>query len=450
MSVHRKTVSDRYDRGIDMEFIATQNNNKLSGLLSIITECVNTINTNPNDYETNRADYYTKINMELLKIFGFRLDTIYEKNNTPKVYIIPTKVTSNALVKDIGKTIEIYDTVSNISADLSAKDIFLIRARESLNSSLNTTGIKIDLNNATISGLELKYRNIIMIDIRYLVEKYKLTDNEILSELIHEVGHVFDYFISLGFSSDSVSMLIDDIRTEYLGKNRNPKDVLIAYYKKVGGNTDSIKDKNIVGVAIDISKAILTSSTSISNKEEEYSADVFATRFGLGAYLASALRKMDSDYEYVNIVKINVLAIVASIISLVYIVFLPLTVLSTTIYTILIASISGLMSFTRSNSTARTRYNNASYDNMVDRLSRIKQQMITSLQYIDDREISKSMIEQIDATALLISKQKNKISLIDSILKKVSFRRNVIDTKYMVESLLGSDLITAKKRIDLI
>lgn len=450
MGVYRKGVKEVLFNNTDMEFIAVQNTNKINALMKAVSDCVASINEDVDNYETVKSSYYNKISVELSTIFKFKINTIYEKNATPKVYIVPTKATSNALVKDIGRSIEIYDTVSTMTEEISNKDKLLVKAREALNSSLDTSGIKIDLNNTTITGIDSKYRNIIMIDIRSLVLKYKLTSDEIVAELLHEVGHVFDYFKSLEFSSDSASMLLDDIRTEYIGKSKNSKEVLLAYYKKIGGDSDSIKDKNVVSVAIDVSKAILNRNTNTNMKEEEYSADVFAVRFGLGSSLISALRKMDSDYEYINIVLINSLIVLSSVISLMYIILLPFSVLATVLYTILIASISGIMSFSRGNTKSNYRYNNASYDNMVDRLSRIKQQMIGSLPYIEDKEIAKSMIEQIDATSLMLSKQKSRVGLIDSILKNISFKRSVIDTQYMVESLLNSDLIIAKKRIDLI
>jgi DNA-binding FrmR family transcriptional regulator len=445
---YRKSIRDRSGSVVDREFIATQNFNKNNRLIAMLDGAVNTIKVDPNSFtREDRGLLYTQLSIELSRMFGFRVSLFYEKDKLGSVYTIPTKANSNALVRDVGEYVSLYDSIDT-SKELADKDSILIKSREILNTSLSTKGIKVDLNNAKISGLDSNYRNIIMIDIENLVLRYDINGEEIAALLLHEVGHIFNYFRSLEFTSDSTSMLLDDIRNEYLKNKKEPREVLLAYYKKIGGDVGKYKDKNIYEVAVDIGVSVLTSNSRMNIKEEEYSADVFAVRFGLGSALSSAFSKMDNVFIRYNIAETNQTILAGTILSLLLLIIVPFPAIFSLAYTLVMGAVAGLLSYTARKPISASRYDIDSYDSVIDRLSRIKQQMVGSLKYIDDKEVAKSMVEQIDATAMAISKQRNRKGIIDKILRKFNSRKNKLDTHYLVEELLNSDLITAKKRLE--
>lgn len=447
MSIRLKSIKNRTRKITDLEFIANQNSSKLQNLTAIISSYIKDIKENNMQYNSL---YYTNIGLELYNIFKFRISLINEKNTTPRILIVPTKVNSNALVRNISSISSVFDLVSE-QEQVSNRDSILLKAKEVLDNSLSTKGITVDLYNATITGLDSEYRNIILIDIPYLVNKYDHSSEEIVSQIIHEVGHVFDYIRSLEFSSDSTSMLLDDIRNDYINKGKEPKEILLSFYKKIGGDVNSIKGKNILSIAIEVSNSILCSNSRMNVKEEEYSADTFAVRFGLGEYLLSALRKMDTAYDGYNIVKVNALAVSASVLTLLYLVLLPVALLPILGYVLVLLPVNGFLWYNAGRvSTVSNRYSSNGYDAIIDRISRIKQQMVSSLKHIDDKEISKTMIDQIDAISVLLNRYKGRMGIISSILKKFSFRKNKLDTHYLAESLLNSDINISKKRLELI
>ena len=447
MSIRLKSIKNRTRKITDLEFIANQNSSKLQNLTAIISSYIKDIKENNMQYNSL---YYTNIGLELYNIFKFRVSLVNEKNTTPRILIVPTKVNSNALVRNISSISSVFDLVSE-QEQVSNRDSILLKAKEVLDNSLSTKGITVDLYNATITGLDSEYRNIILVDIPYLVNKYDHSSEEIVSQIIHEVGHVFDYIRSLEFSSDSTSMLLDDIRNDYINKGKEPKEILLSFYKKIGGDVNSIKGKNILSIAIEVSNSILCSNSRMNVKEEEYSADTFAVRFGLGEYLLSALRKMDTAYDGYNIVKVNALAVSASVLTLLYLVLLPVVLLPILGYVLVLLPVNGFLWYNAGRvSTVSNRYSSNGYDAIIDRISRIKQQMVSSLKHIDDKEISKTMIDQIDAISVLLNRYKGRMGIISSILKKFSFRKNKLDTHYLAESLLNSDINISKKRLELI
>lgn len=447
MSIRLKSIKNRTRKITDLEFIANQNSSKLQNLTAIISSYIKDIKENNMQYNSL---YYTNIGLELYNIFKFRISLINEKNTTPRILIVPTKVNSNALVRNISSLSSVFDLASE-QEQVSNRDSILLKAKEVLDRSLSTKGITVDLYNATITGLDSEYRNIILVDIPYLVNKYDHSSEEIVSQLIHEVGHVFDYIRSLEFSSDSTSMLLDDIRNDYINKGKEPKEILLSFYKKIGGDVNTIKGKNILSIAIEVSNSILCSNSRMNVKEEEYSADTFAVRFGLGEYLLSALRKMDTAYDGYNIVKVNALAVSASVLTLLYLVLLPVALLPILGYVLVLLPVNGFLWYNAGRvSTVSNRYSSNGYDAIIDRISRIKQQMVSSLKHIDDKEISKTMIDQIDAISVLLNRYKGRMGIISSILKKFSFRKNKLDTHYLAESLLNSDINISKKRLELI
>lgn len=431
--------------GVDSEFIATQKPIKVKPLLDIINDAKTLIDSNE-----SISLIYPRLTLAMSDLFKFRISVLYEKGASPRMSLIPTKQKSNAIVRNIKDSIDMYDSALEKEHTLSDRDRLLLRARESLNNALYNKGITIDLNNATITGLDNNYKTLIMLDIEAIMKGYDVTPEEVVALLLHEVGHPFVYFRSLEFTSNSTSLLLDDIKNDYIGKNKDPKDVLLAFYKKIGGDDSSIRNNNIVSIAIDVGRRVLENKTIMNTKEEEFNADVFAIRFGYGNALASALNKLTVENNMLNILAINTYAVYTGIITLIYVIFLPFSVLSTAVYSLGTIFLLTLMNYRISNSSGDSRYDASSYDVLVDRLSRIKQQTISSMRYIDDKETIKSMLDQIDATTLLIYKYKKKRPFFDKILNLISKRKNRLDMHYIAEELLNSDLVTAKKRIDIL
>lgn len=213
-----------------------------------------------------------------------------------------------------------------------------------------------------------------------LLENKAITSNEISAIILHELGHVFSYYERL---VDIVSMnyAIETCASRMLGLNTDvDRMVILSEFDKYTGI--NIPDKDTVVTINDKQKVYthlscetvkqrrnIEGNELYSYKSFEQSADQFATRHGSGAFLVTALNKIERTMwinpSYISWplhIMIELIKVTAILSFLVMgAMTAPLSILG--VLTIIIAS----------------RPLNNLYDSPVDRFKRIENEMVSEL-----------------------------------------------------------------------
>lgn len=404
-------------------------------------------------------------------IVGFNVSLTYSESMNFCTYIIPAKI-NDALLDTVGEVSEYYESTKSdgsISTEYYKKndtiDSMLGRGYEVLNNTLSTTGIKVDLDKGKIFGLGNDYHQLVMVDFSYILDEYKLSARECLACIFHEIGHTFTYYKQLDSVYSNMTTLLDTIKEEYLVKNSSPRETITIAYNKISGNKKDIDDKPTEEVIIDLGRIILTPDTNVTSKEVESQSDVFASRYGFGEELATALFKMVGDKTRPKSVVSNIFAIMLMIVSTalwIYLLIVSIILMSSILlypigYILLICNnilfdaIMGSSYATTSwgSSDPFSRYDSGDYDSMYDRISRIKQQIIASLKVstLSNNDI-KAIIRQLDGLSKLTESMKHNKPLFARLKALLGSKKMTkLDTHYIVEALFNSDLIIASARL---
>lgn len=404
-------------------------------------------------------------------VVGFNVSLTYSAGTNFCTYIIPAKI-NDALLDNIGEVSTYYESTKSdgsISDEYYKKndtiDNMLSKGYNVLNNTLSTTGIKIDLDKGKIFGLGNDFHQLVLVDFNYVLDTYKLSARECLACIFHEIGHTFTYYKQLDSVYTNMNMLLDTIKEEYLVKNSSPRETITISYNKITGNKKDIDDKPIDEIVIDLGRVILTTDTKMTTKEVEAQSDLFAARYGFGEELTTALVKMSGDRTKPKSTISNIFAIMLMIFTTaiwIYLMIVSVLMMSTIVlypigYILLICSNivfdvimnSSYATTSWGSSDPHDRYDSTDYDSMYDRLSRIKQQIIASLKVssLSNNEI-KSIIRQLDGLSKLTDSMKHNKPLFAKIKTLFGSKRmSKLDTHYIVESLINSDLIISSARL---
>ncbi len=405
-------------------------------------------------------------------IVGFNVSLTYSAGSNFCTYIIPAKI-NDALLNNVNDVAEYYESTKSdgsISEEYYKKndtiDSMLGRGYEVLNNTLSTNGIKVDLDKGKIVGIPNDFHQLVLVDFSYVLDTYKLTARECLACIMHEIGHTFTYYKQLGSVYANMTTLLDTIKEEYLVKNSSPRETITIAYNKISKNKKDIDDKPTEEVVIDLGRMILTTDTNLTSKEVESQSDVFATRYGFGEELSTALVKMVGGLDRSKSVISNIFAIILMVVSTAIWIYLlvvsimlmaslvlyPIGYLLLIINNMLFDAIMGSDYATTSwggiNYDAN-RYDSGDYDSMYDRINRIKQQIIATLKVSDlsNNEI-KAIIRQLDGLSKLTESMKHNKPLFAKIKKLFGSKKmSKLDTHYIVEALFNSDLVVASARL---
>lgn len=406
----------------------------------------------------------------LSKLVGFRVSLTYSAGSNFCTYIVPAK-TNDALLDKVGDVSAYYESThsdGSISDEYYKKndtiDSMLAKSYRTLDDVLNTKGIKVDLNKGKITGLDDSYTQIVMVDFSFVLDMYKLTSRECIACIMHEIGHTFTYYMQLGNVSSNMNMLLDTIKDEYLVNNNSIRETISIAYKKISKDTKDSDDKPIDEIIVDLGRIILEPKVETTTKEVESQSDLFATRYGYGSDISSALTKMTNSRGRDKTVASNILALLICTLSIVIYVYLfiigfilMLGVITYPIGYVLILLSTMLFDIVFNLDIATTswggpdsnRYDTSDYDSMYDRLNRIKQQMIASLKDSElDNATIKNIISQLDGLSKLTEAMRHKKPLFAKIKTLLGNKRiKAIDTHYLLESLFNNDLIVARARL---
>lgn len=418
----------------------------------------------------------TMLSEKLSAIVGYNVSISLAPGSNFYTYIIPTKVQNDVLLGGVDEIINYYDkldTDGSSSENYNKKedtiDSMLKKAYDTMNRTLNTTGLKIDLDKGKVSGLDKDFNQMIFVDFGMVIDKYKLSARECLGALMHEIGHTFMYFVHLRYTASNVSLIIDTIKNDYIAKGKDSREVLnLIYSKMTNTKTLDAEAKSITTIVLDIGRELMTNKSGVGRKDVEFTADVFAARFGFGEELTSALLKMtgmkgrdkNDSFFWRNT---GVFFLTTSVIALYIVMFILsvilaasgvgsvlgvyLLIFSTELFTIFLESSAS--TFKGWSQDPNSRYNNADYDNMYDRVNRIRQQLIMGIKNIESipNDKARSIIAQIDSIAKMSEAMKHRRKLTDKIKAVFSKKYDRIDFNYAVEDLLSSNLNVAYARL---
>lgn len=198
--------------------------------------------------------------------------------------------------------------------------------------------LEIDLKNVTVRGnlvealqFRLFYPESVMFN------KAMFTDEEVIAVILHEFGHIFDTFMTLGdyvwlnyYLTDGIEILLgkkpNKLKLELLSENvirdKVPAEDFDAFVND--RNEDSAK-RVILSMVKLAPRHHLTQNDLISIKREEQLADLFTSRLGYARAMAQFNYKCDKYFGDPDLLGVNWYAETAK--ALTALVMLPLTVL---------------------------------------------------------------------------------------------------------------------------
>jgi hypothetical protein len=282
---------------------------------------------------------------------------------------------------------------------------------------------KVDLKNLTAKGPmvdELKFKS--NCSQAFFVPANGYTDEEITGIILHECGHAFNLFVTLGDYIFLNYALTDGIDVA-LGNKRNEYNLEVLDHTWLEKNIPADQREEFVNSPSPdkVRRAILSTykkaprhylfdNPTSAHKREEQMADLFATRLGYGRHVATGLHRMYKAYGFETDQRPtflgNLLRMAAAL------VFLPFTILW-------LLTVSGDNDW---NFAGR-------YDDPKERVLKIRMDLINQLKTIKDRT--------------LISPIQADIDILDELLKEYHTGRNLYD--YMAE--LASPKLRREKRL---
>ena len=303
-------------------------------------------------------------------------------------------------------------------------------------------GVSIDLDKAKVYGLGKKVISKVWVDFPSLIGIYNLSYKEVMSVILHEVGHNFMSLIYIQKASGN-SISHEESLARWVGGDTRKLDI------KIDGKKYNLKDRKTQAVLLEsVNTSIRELKHTYSDSERE--ADKFATAFGYGEALASSLAAMHNiDPERSLWFSTNSSAMNMLFSSFYLFVFIPLYIAwlvsgLVIIDSIIIGSIFGLFSlmFGTSDSSKTT------YDNISDRLEKIKRNMIRSIR---EGLVPKEQLDLVlDAIGNLEANLKGlniEVSAFDAFYDYFNKTSNVTNLFKTLETLSENDLHYLKKQL---
>jgi len=262
-----------------------------------------------------------------------------------------------------------------------------------LEKTLNSKGVKINLDKATVKGLPSNYEVFLLVDIFSLINTYNLTAKEMVATLLHEVGHAFTHLEYSYRTVKSTTVILDTLRSDLTNGKNMKKTLMLLYKNELGGDEKDLKDSNLTIASIRFMDKYM-SNTMVMSKNDKHSgtdseqlADQFANRFGVGSDLLNALVKLHNanglDLNLNNdILLISILVLLSAI---AVVVFLPAVI------TYIVTQAVMTLLFGGDDS------NEITYDKNKRRYYRIRNDMVRVLRTSDlPKKDMKKVIEEIN------------------------------------------------------
>lgn len=306
---------------------------------------------------------------------------------------------------------------------------------------MGSGGIRIDFDKAKIVNLNPKIYVLLLLSYCELFKDYKLSANEVLAIILHEVGHAFTMLSYTYRSAHTNSILLDNITDNIVRKNiPNRKAVVLAlneyeHNRKIDVTSDEMAIfSNIVSGHISDIRNNISKYYSVNN---EALADNFAVKFGMGDSLASALVKVqdayDSSWTMMFYTAINLGLGMLYLVYVTAVLGLPIAIVATMLLAMLslILSIFGYIDST----------NGETYDKIHARYLRIRTEMVRQLKEMSDsaKDVA-NILDSINTIDAILNKTKKETdgivsSIVDKVSKLFTIKGAVNNEKMITEQL---------------
>lgn len=314
---------------------------------------------------------------------------------------------------------------------------------------INTMGY-VDLQAGKIYGVFTKVRKPIWMSMNSFFFD-DTTDEEIAAVLLHEIGHLFYYFVCIANMVTRNAALCS--LTDYLFNAELAEPERIKLVSKVNSEMDLSVDvsataamkskKEVLLVFFDAECKRLRSETGLDFydfKTCEYLADQYCTRMGAGMPLATGLSKMGKKYgdkAYRSkqlLVFEDIIAVIANLVLSIFTLGIPL----------LLVIVTGIISNPLSDR----------YDNPKDRFLRIKQQLVLKLQLTKDANAKKTLLKEIATIDACIKEVHDHLTLYEYVFTNmVGKHRKEIQQQQLqkeLESIGMNDLYVVANKLQTI
>ena len=403
----------------------TTRNESRANINDLISDKLNSIS----EILTNRFNIKIElknINFSLVRIFPLvSQEGIDLKNRVMK------QLDKQVVKKDLNKYISKFlYTVNHIENDLR-------------------TGIKIDTETFRFIGNN-KYEFTIEMNVVKLINS-KLTAREMTATILHEIGHIYDGFITLPLIVANAADITYTI-LGYLNESKDPKEAVFKAYKDKLG--EEVKQDDLT---IEIVFNLFKKYTILENKyfsgytigfKKENIADMLSVKFGYGDDLANALVKLtdeikDNDEFYMLGLGVGLTLILGYLLLqfgiLAIFIALSVGIVSATSVMVLVGgSIAFLVwLFSRVLGTGQIVRNNASHEDVVTRVKRIKNKIISLSNKVNNKEEAITIIKQVKSLNSLISKIDKNLT-ID--VGKILVNNSEYELMTIVDSLINNEL----------
>jgi len=425
--------------------------------------------------------YINQLEAMILKRFGFKVKYIYNEGSGMGVLPVLPK-NYNTLNRDIvhnhNDIIKALQELKDQGYDTSKKEDHDITDMENdqlaiysnwsssinkLDDAMGKDGVYIDLRKAYVSNMNKDYTIYLFSDLEQLTDDLDMSAEELTAITLHEIGHIFTHLEYSYRSVNNVANIIDTINENMHKKNKSYKETIkISYVNDLEGDVKDIDSSNAVTMTLAyfdkfIRYTLNMSESDYSATDSEQLADQFATRFGVGPYLSTALLKIESF----NPIKIYIMqSIIVLSIGLLLGLLVNMAVAAGFVGGIALLTILGIIISAIVNTiTSIITFGNVkdrTYDAPYERLKRIKLDMIKQLRGSNlSKADIKALLGKIDNIVdimKIMPTEKDELSLIDKFMRNTTKGKRLVSLKEMdqaVEELLNNDLHVASNKLNM-
>lgn len=303
---------------------------------------------------------------------------------------------------------------------------------------------KVDLKGPKVSGPmadELKFRS--NCGEAFFVAANGYTDEEITGIILHEIGHAFNLFITLGdyiylnyMLSDGIDILLGNKRNEFnlevLDHTWVEKNIDPALREEFANKrTPDQARRAIISCWKKAPRHYLFANNASAHRREEQMADMFANRLGYGRALATGLHRMYKSFGMDLDMRASFLGNLLRM--AVALVFLPFTIMW-------LLTVSG---------TSDWDYGDR-YDDPKERVMKVRLELITQLKTIKDRSMASTIQADIDVLDEILKEYHKGKDLYDYLAElaspKLRRERKLIVHEENLEALLNNSLFVEAHR----
>ena len=331
-------------------------------------------------------------------------------------------------------------------------------------------GIVVDFKQAKIKGLNKDVQNLFSFDFHFAFAISKMTVDEFLACILHEIGHMFSYY-STSYKSYVSYVSLQDALKEISKKESDPKKALLLAYNKTTNDTTFVKENeksDLCTITLGVINKILgrfdRDETVGGYTSKETYADLFSTRFGYGNHLATGLDKLEKfgSNGLISLIKTYSVGLFTAIIfdlfsSLILGFIFPAITVSLLFLSIL-ALIKAVSSWTYKKVTSFGKVELPRYESPYRRLQYIRNQMVYLLRNSNRKD--KRLVEELNKALKEVEEVMGRtvehngvVSGIWSSIKRIfspGFRadREKINLHYELEKLIYNDVHVANSNLN--